>query len=173
MGGFVIFSCGGPLIWKCKVHHRAAGSTAVAEYYTLSHAVEASQGLRNILIDMGIYDYKPIEIHQDNEACILRATNEAKKSSTKFVELRYQLTCDAVKFNEVSIKKCPTKEMIADVFTKPLPKDQFEFLKTALRGEQAMYDQACDERKDRELMTAINGHAKIARQLQCAKYRTR
>ena len=61
-------------------------------------------------------------LYQDNTSSIKLEMN-GKKSSTKrtrHINIRYFLITDRVKKGEVSIEYCPTGDMLADVFTKPL-----------------------------------------------------
>ena len=60
-------------------------------------------------------------IHQDNKSTILLEKNgRASSKRTRHINVRYFFITDRVQQNEVSIKYCPTKEMVADYFTKPL-----------------------------------------------------
>ena len=54
-------------------------------------------------------------------------TNGRASSSkrTKHVNVRYYFIMDRVASGEVSLEHCPTLEMIADFFTKPLQGAQF------------------------------------------------
>jgi hypothetical protein len=40
---------------------------------------------------------------------------------TRHINIRYFFVVDRVQSGEVSIEYCPTREMIGDFFTKPLP----------------------------------------------------
>ena len=61
-------------------------------------------------------------IHQDNQSAILLAKNGRGSSSkrTRHINIRYFFVADRVASREVKIEYCPTGEMIADYFTKPL-----------------------------------------------------
>jgi hypothetical protein len=68
------------------------------------------------------YKIKDSKIFQDNQSTILLAKNGKRSSSkrTRHINIRYFFVADRVKSNEVSIEYCPTEEMDADFFTKPL-----------------------------------------------------
>jgi hypothetical protein len=51
---------------------------------------------------------------------------------TKHIDVRYQFIKDLIKQKKIDIQFCPTEEMIADVFTKPLGPILFSKLKTQL-----------------------------------------
>jgi hypothetical protein len=61
-------------------------------------------------------------VYQDNQSAILLEKNGRASSSkrTRHLNIRYFFVTDRVAAKEVSIQYCPTTEMIADFFTKPL-----------------------------------------------------
>ncbi len=61
-------------------------------------------------------------IYQDNQSAILLEKNGRSSSSkrTRHINVCYFFVTDRVAANEVKIKYCPTEDMIADFFTKPL-----------------------------------------------------
>jgi hypothetical protein len=61
-------------------------------------------------------------LHQDNKSAILLEENGRASSSkrTRHINIRYFFVTDHVKGKEVSIKYCPTGDMVSDYFTKPL-----------------------------------------------------
>mmetsp|Transcript_5988 Transcript_5988/g.9150 ORF Transcript_5988/g.9150 Transcript_5988/m.9150 type:complete len:149 (-) Transcript_5988:648-1094(-) len=68
------------------------------------------------------YPVKPVTIHQDNMSTML-LENTGRGSSSKrmqHINIRYFFVTDQVKKNHVRVAYCPTDDMIADFFTKPL-----------------------------------------------------
>jgi hypothetical protein len=61
-------------------------------------------------------------IYQDNQSAILLAKNGRGSSSkrTRHINIRYFFVADRIASKEVQVEYCPTGEMIADFFTKPL-----------------------------------------------------
>ena len=59
---------------------------------------------------------------QDNESAILLEKNGRRSSSkrTRHIEIRYFFVTDNVKRGRMRIEHCPTGDMVADFFTKPL-----------------------------------------------------
>ena len=70
-------------------------------------------------------------IHQDNKSSILLEENGMASSSkrTRHINIRYYFVTDRIAKGEVSISYCPTKEMIADFFTKPLQGQLFVYFR--------------------------------------------
>ena len=73
------------------------------------------------------YGVKDSVIYQDNQRAILLEKNERASSGkrTRHINIRYFFVADRVAANEVSIEYCPTGDMVADFFTKPLQGSQF------------------------------------------------
>ena len=76
---------------------------------------------RNFLISQG-YPVQQNVVYQDNMSAMLLENNGRKSSTkrTKHIELRYFFIHDQVQQNKVLIQHCPTLNMRADFFTKPL-----------------------------------------------------
>jgi hypothetical protein len=74
------------------------------------------------------YGVKESIIYQDNQSSILLLEKNSRGSSskrTRHINIRYFFVTNRVQNKEVSIEYCPTGEMIADFFTKPLQKAPF------------------------------------------------
>jgi len=82
---------------------------------------------RNFLECQG-YKVTELVVHQENQSAILLEKNGRGSSSkrTRHINIRYFFITNRVKSGEVSIKYCPTEEMIADFFTKPLQGAKFK-----------------------------------------------
>jgi hypothetical protein len=61
-------------------------------------------------------------VHQDNQSTIRLADNGKASSGkgTRHINIRYFFITDRIARKEVAIVYCPTKQMVADYFTKPL-----------------------------------------------------
>ena len=73
---------------------------------------------------------------QDNKSSILLERNGRASSSkrTRHINIRYFFVCDRVNMKEISLHWCPTKEMIADFWTKPLQGSHFRKLRDYIMG---------------------------------------
>ena len=61
-------------------------------------------------------------LHQDNESTIKLAKNGRRSSSklTRHIEVRYYFITDHIARDRVQVSYCPTGDMLADYFSKPL-----------------------------------------------------
>jgi hypothetical protein len=76
---------------------------------------------RNFLKHQGV-DMEDMVLHQDNMSSILLERNGRGSSTkrTRHMNIRYFFIKDQVDAKELSIRHCPTLDMTADYFTKPL-----------------------------------------------------
>jgi hypothetical protein len=61
-------------------------------------------------------------LYQDNKSAILLENNGRKSSGkrTKHINMRFYFITDRIRGGELTVEHCPTNDMIADFFTKPL-----------------------------------------------------
>jgi hypothetical protein len=83
------------------------------------------------------YTLKQTILYQDNRSAILLEKNGKMSSSnrTKHVNIRYYFIKDRINKCELSVKHCPTGEMTADFFTKPLQGKLFIKFRKAIMNE--------------------------------------
>jgi hypothetical protein len=81
----------------------------------------------NYFIESLGYQVNCTVVYQDNQSAILLEKNGKESSSrrTRHMNIRYFFITDRVKSGELEIKYCPTGEMLADHFTKPLQGEAF------------------------------------------------
>ena len=67
-------------------------------------------------------------VYQDNQSAILLEKNGRASSSkrTRHINIRYFFVTDRVAAKEVAVEYCPTGEMLADFYTKPLQGSLFK-----------------------------------------------
>ena len=131
--GFVISYAGCPLLWKSRSQSLIALSTTEAEYITLSSALREVIAIIHLLEDLKhhglpVHGSTPIikcKTFEDNMSCVKMATNHITCPRTKHLSIRLHHFRSFVKNKIISIEHISTKDQIADIFTKPLPKPQF------------------------------------------------
>ena len=74
----------------------------------------------------------PIFIYCDNTSAINISKNPVMYSKKKNIVIKYHFLRELVQDKEVRLEYVNTKEQIADIFTKPLPKDAFLYLRGKL-----------------------------------------
>lgn len=81
---------------------------------------------RNFLIEQGAKVTESI-IHQDNQSALILEQNGRGSSSkrTRHLSIRFFFVTEQVAERKVTLKYCPTGDMLADFFTKPLQGEAF------------------------------------------------
>ena len=88
----------------------------------------------NYFLEAQDYDVKETVLYQDNKSTML-LLNNGKGSSTKrtrHLNIRYFFLCDRIANNDLKVEYCPTDEMIADYFSKPLQGMKFKKFRKAI-----------------------------------------
>ena len=82
------------------------------------------------------YEIKNTVLYQDNRSTMLLEKNGMLSSSkrTKHINVRYYFIKDQIDKKNISIEYCPTEEMIADFFTKPLQGNLFVKFRAKIMG---------------------------------------
>ena len=69
-------------------------------------------------------------LFEDNQSAISMTKNPQFHGRSKHISIKYHFIRDQVEKGAVELKYCPTKEMVADMMTKGLPKEQFMKLRS-------------------------------------------
>jgi hypothetical protein len=100
------------------------------------------------------YAVKDSIVHQDNQSTILLAENGKASSGrrTRHINIRYFFIKDRIASGEIKIEHCPTKEMVADFFTKPLQGSQF----VNLRNQIMNVNPLCQDYASEDCRSVLN-----------------
>ncbi|GKA84067.1 retrovirus-related pol polyprotein from transposon TNT 1-94 [Tanacetum coccineum] len=113
--------------WSLKKQDCTAMSTAEAKYVSLSACCAQVIWMRTQLPDYG-YKYNKIPMYCDSKSAIAISCNPVQHSRTKHIDIRYHFIKEHVKNGTVELYFVGTEYKLADLFTKALPKDRFEYL---------------------------------------------
>ncbi|GJX25414.1 retrovirus-related pol polyprotein from transposon TNT 1-94 [Tanacetum coccineum] len=117
--------------WFSKKQTALAISTTEAEYVSAGKACQQALWMKQALID---YDVRldDVPIMCDNKGAIDLSKNPVQHSRTKHIEIRHHFLRDNVQKGHVSIEKVPSVDNIADILTKPLKRESFNYLRLGL-----------------------------------------
>ena len=87
---------------------------------------------KQLLASMKIEIKDPTVIYCDNTSAINISKNPMMHTKTKHISIKYHFLRELVQDKEVRLEYVNTKEQIVDIFTKPLPKDAFPYLRGKL-----------------------------------------
>ena len=93
-------------------------------------------------------------MYQDNQSAMKMITNGRMSctSNSKHVDIRYFFIKDRIHKKEIEIAYCPTDEMLADYFTKPLQGALFNKLRRVIMG----WDHISTLKKKRNVSTPVS-----------------
>lgn len=97
------------------------------------HAILKVVWMKNTLVDYKIHFDDPIHIYYDNTSSIDVSKILVMHFHTKHIPIKYYYLKEQVANNTVKLEYISSKEQVADIFTKPLPRDRFEYLLSKLR----------------------------------------
>jgi hypothetical protein len=105
-------------------------SSTEAELVGVSDVISQVIWTRYFLEAQG-YSVSDSVVYQDNQSAMLMEKNGRFSSGkrTRHINIRYFFVTDRIANNELTIEYCPTKEMIADFFTKPLQGTPFRMFR--------------------------------------------
>ena len=87
--------------------------------------------MKNTLEDYKIH-LKNISIKCDNTSAICLTKNHIQYSKTKHNDIRHHFIWDYVNNHDVILEFIDTKHQLADIFTKPLSEEQYDFIRREL-----------------------------------------
>ena len=119
-------------------------STMMAEYYALSTAmrevIPMIELIKHVAHGLGINDSVEAEfrttVWEDNIGALTLANLEPGQHTprSKFYDVKVHWFRSHLKPDYIEDKKIETKFQLADIFTKPLARDVFQFLRKRLLG---------------------------------------
>jgi len=120
------------LSWFSKKQSSIALSTAEAKYVAAASCCTQLLWMMQTLQDIQITCTPPISILCDNTSAINISKNPVMHSKTKQIPTKYHFLCEQVLEQKVKLEYVPSKEQVVDIFTKPLPREIFEYLRQKL-----------------------------------------
>jgi len=82
--------------------------------------------------DMKVHFNEPISIKCDNASAISISKNHVLHSKTKHIPIKYHFLREQVTQQIMKLEYIPTKEQITNIFTNPLTREPFEYLRNKL-----------------------------------------
>jgi hypothetical protein len=84
--------------------------------------------MKQTLTDIQVEYDDPIPIYCDNTSTISISKNLVMHSKTKHIPIKYHFLQEHVADKNIRVEYVGTKEQVANIFTKLLPRESFEYL---------------------------------------------
>jgi len=123
---FVFDIAGGSVTWSSKKQSTVATSSVEAKYIASANATKEAVSLRTLLTELDFPPTTATIIHADNQGCIALANNPVSHTRAKHIDIHHYFIQECIVCHEIKLSYVPTKDMLADVFTKALPREAFE-----------------------------------------------
>ncbi|GMF35227.1 unnamed protein product [Phytophthora lilii] len=135
--GYAFMMNGGCISWRSKKQRTVALSPTEAEYMALTEATQEALWLKAFLCELGeMKSDEAVKIYESNQGSMALAKNPEFHKRTKHIDIRYHFVREKVEDGQVVLQYCSTKDMKADLMTKPITAVQFDSLRSKL-GIQA------------------------------------
>ncbi|GJU41144.1 retrovirus-related pol polyprotein from transposon TNT 1-94 [Tanacetum coccineum] len=125
--------------WFGKKQTALAISTTEAEYVSTKKACQQALWMKQALIDYEIR-LDDVLIMCDNKGAIDLSKNPVQHSRTKHIEICQPFLRDNVQKGNIFIEKVASEDNIADIFTKPLKSEVFNYLRLGLGMMELIMD---------------------------------
>ncbi|GKF23844.1 hypothetical protein Tco_0076166, partial [Tanacetum coccineum] len=113
--------------WSSKKQRSTAISTTEAEYIAMSRCCAKILWMRSHLKDYG-FDFNKIPLYCDNKSEIALCCNNVQHSRSKHIDIRHHFIQEQVENIVVELYFVETNYQLANILTKALPRERFEFL---------------------------------------------
>ena len=89
----------------------------------------------NLTVELGL-PRPTITLWSDSKGGIFQCYNPCNRAATKHVDVADHYTREQVERQRITVSYIETEDMVADIFTKPLPRQAFSKLVQVLMGSQ-------------------------------------
>ncbi|GKA30823.1 hypothetical protein Tco_0717128 [Tanacetum coccineum] len=113
--------------WSSKKQKSTAISSTKADIIALSGCCAQILWMRSQLTDYG-FTFNKIPLYCDNKSTIALCCNNVQHSRAKHNDVRYHFIKEKVENGIVELYFVRAEYQLVDIFTKPLPRERFNFL---------------------------------------------
>jgi hypothetical protein len=124
--GYVLQFGSGIIAWSSQSQKCTAQSTTEAEYIAACMATKEAVWLRRLLDNIGYPQTSPTPLFGDNQSAIRLVKNPRYHKRTKHIDIQYYFIREKFENDDIDISYISSDQQIADIMTKPLPRDKFE-----------------------------------------------
>ena len=141
-GGIYLMN-NGPVDWRSKMQQIVALSSMESEYIGACEFTRSGVWLGRCLNEIGFGSSLPTQLGIDNKSAITFAEERIVQNRSKHIDTKYHYIRECIADKKIELFYQPTKEMPADIMTKPLPPKAFIHCGELLGIFQVAHDRVC------------------------------
>ena len=130
--------------WVCKKQRTVARSSTEAEYKALADVCAEVIWILSLLRELNVSNISVPKLWCDNLGATYMCANPIFHARTKHVEIDYHFVRDRVVSGDIQVNFISTKDQLANIFTKTLPKDKLIYFIHKL-GIQKQHNNMCNK----------------------------
>ncbi|GJR05220.1 hypothetical protein Tco_0528204 [Tanacetum coccineum] len=145
--------------WSSKKQKSTAISSTKAEYIALLGCCAQILWMRSHLTNYG-FQFNKIPLYCGNKSVIALCWNNVQHSRAKHIDVRYHFIKEQVENGIMKFYFVQTEYQLTEIFTKPLPKERFNFLieKLGMRSMSPEMLKSMTKEKRRVMVSILSGN---------------
>jgi histone deacetylase 1/2 len=128
-GGFAVFFGANLISWSARKQPTVSRSSTEVEYKAMANATAELIWLQSLLDELGVRRPKGARLWCDNLGTTYLSANPIFHAKTRHIELDYHFVRERVANKLLEIRFIPSRDQVADGFTKPLAVQYLENFK--------------------------------------------
>lgn len=130
--GYVFLLSSAAVTWNSRRQHSVALSTTESEFVAASEATKEAIWVKQLLSEIYHSESFDLILYIDNQSAIRLIKNPIFHKRTKHIDIRYNFVRERYENNDIDIMFVSTRDQVADIFTKALARNKFEYFRQLL-----------------------------------------
>ncbi|KAK1432520.1 hypothetical protein QVD17_09417 [Tagetes erecta] len=131
--GYSIFLGGNLVSWSAKKQPTVSRSSCESEYRAMANTAAELVWITHLLQELHALPPDRPTLLCDNKSALFMTQNPVSHKRAKHIDLDYHFIRELVNSGKLYTKFVPTNLQVADIFTKSLPRAQFDVFRNMLR----------------------------------------
>ena len=131
--GYSIYLGGNLVSWSAKKQPTISRSRCESEYRAMANTATEIVWITHLLRELHALPPDRPTLLCDNKSALFMTQNPVSHKRAKHIDLDYHFIRELVSSGKLYTKFVPTNLQVADIFTKSLPRPQFEMFRSMLR----------------------------------------